>query len=289
MNGKFLFLRINTEDMFFKYMKDLSRSNYYIFTPQNIIFKILMKMNLANLMFGKWIKNLNEYKYVILGENYYSFKISKYIKKYNKDIKIIMFFMNTINDDYSYILNDSNIDEFWTFDKEDAIKYNINYNTQFYTNEIISTKTKIDNEVIYLGRDKGRNKILYELKNILDKNNITNNFFIINNEKDCMKYDEYLQLVFKSNCIVDINKENQIGLSLRPLESLFFEKKLITNNLDILNYKFYNSNNIFLLGYDNIHNLKEFVKSPYIPIDEEIVNYYSYKEWLNRFEVKNEF
>ena len=62
------------------------------------------------------------------------------------------------------------------------------------------------------------------------------------------------------------------------------KKKLITNNKDIINYDFYNSNNIFVLGEDNLDNIKEFIEKEYVEIDEKIINYYDFYEWLKRFE-----
>lgn len=45
-----------------------------------------------------------------------------------------------------------------------------------------------------------------------------------------ISYQENLDNIRKSKCIVDVVQKGQIGLTLRPLESLFFKKKLLTNN-----------------------------------------------------------
>ena len=113
--------------------------------------------------------------------------------------------------------------------------------------------------------------------------------FIIESEKDYINYNKYLNLVSKSKCILDFNINEQIGLSLRPLEALFFEKKLITNNSDIVNYSFYDKNNIFVIGIDEYKDIKDFLNKPYNKIDKKIINYYDYKEWIKRFEEENEF
>lgn len=73
------------------------------------------------------------------------------------------------------------------------------------------------------------------------------------------------------------------GLTLRVLESLFFEKKLITNNINIINCEFYNKNNIFIINKDNLDDLNDFLKSEYKKIDKKIINYFDYESWLNRF------
>lgn len=73
------------------------------------------------------------------------------------------------------------------------------------------------------------------------------------------------------------------GITLRVLESLFFEKKLITNNINIINCEFYNKNNIFIINKDNLDDLNDFLKSEYKKIDKKIINYFDYESWLNRF------
>ena len=69
------------------------------------------------------------------------------------------------------------------------------------------------------------------------------------------------------------------------MEALFLERKLITNKTDIKNYDFYNHDNIFILGEDNINEIKEFINKPYKKIDQDIIDYYDFDQWLNRFGV----
>ena len=161
---KYAFLRINTDEMFFHYMIKIDRYNYYSISNKSTIFKFLSKINCLNIVFGSWKKNLKKYDCFILGENYYSKKISAYIKKKNPSAKVIMFYMNTLNNYYKNIMNDKNIDEFWTFDKIEAKKYNLKYNTQFYANEINLDNSEILFDILYLGRNKGRKKEIIDFR-----------------------------------------------------------------------------------------------------------------------------
>ena len=86
-----------------------------------------------------------------------------------------------------------------------------------------------------------------------------------------------------SKSILDIVNPNQSGLTLRVMESLFFKKKLITNNLFISEYDFYNSQNIFILGKDREEDLHDFINSNYIDVDDSIVTSYDYHNWVKRF------
>lgn len=287
MKQTYLYLKMDKHAVFYKYMKNRNIKNYYIFGNKNIIFRALRKFNMLNnsMLFGFWRFKIRNYKYIILGENGYSKKISEYIKKKNPDCKIIMYYWNVINEEYKKILDDNNIDEFWTFDKQDAEKYGLKYNPQFYTSCIKLNEKDIKQDVVFLGRAKNRKNDLLKLQKQLETRGISTKFAIIETEKDIMKYDKYLDLISKSKCIIDYNDEGQTGLTLRPMEALFLKKKLITNNKDIINYDFYNPNNIFVLGKDDIEEIQEFVEKAYEEIDEKIINYYDFEQWLKRFRI----
>ena len=74
------------------------------------------------------------------------------------------------------------------------------------------------------------------------------------------------------------------GLSFRFFEALYYQKKLITNNTDIINYEFYNPNNIMIIDYNNYTqaSILEFLDKEYVNIDSEIINKYSFDNWLKR-------
>ena len=35
-----------------------------------------------------------------------------------------------------------------------------------------------------------------------------------------------------------------------------------------------------------MNNIKQFIDSPYEPVNEEIVNYYDFEEWIKRFNME---
>lgn len=280
----YIFLRNNKDKMF----EGLNIEEYFSIKNNSIIFKIFRKMNMLTFLFGKWKKQVKDYECFIFFENGYNKCISNYIKKKNKNCKIIMYFWNIIEEhkEYMEILKDKNIDEFWTFDKNDAKKYDMNYNPQFYSDKIKIDKSDIQYDFLFLGRAKDRKKELLELEEILKEKGFSTNFKIIENEKDYISYDEYLKLVSQSKCIIDYNQNRQIGLSLRPMEALFFNKKLITNNKDIKNYDFYSENNIFILDKEIKNDIKKFMNQQMEEINPDIIKKYNIDSWLNRFGIK---
>ena len=275
----------NKKDIYFfnKISKKYNIEELYFLNTDKPLFKLLKKVKISIL--GKWKNEINKYDKFIIFESLYNEKVAKKIKRTKKENKVIVYFWNYIDDNNKYILNDKNIDEFWTFDKNDAQKYNMKYNPQFYTKNVKIQDEQNKYDVLFLGRPKTRKKDIVDLEKKLKEEGIQTNFKIIENEKDYVSYDEYLKMIAESKCILDYNQEGQVGLSLRPMEALFLERKLITNNTDIKNYDFYNHNNIFILGEDNINEIKEFINKPYKKIDQDIIDYYDFDQWLNRFGV----
>ena len=275
----------NKKDIYFfnKISKKYNIEELYFLNTDKLLFKLLKKIKIFIL--GKWKKEINKYDKFIIFESLYNEKVTKKIKRTKKENKVILYFCNYIDDNNKYILNDKNIDEFWTFDKNDAQKYNMKYNPQFYIKNIKIQGEQNKYDVLFLGRPKTRKKDIIDLEKKLREEGIQTNFKIIENEKDYVSYDEYLKMIAESKCILDYNQEGQVGLSLRPMEALFLEKKLITNNTDIKNYDFYDNDNIFILGEDNINEIKEFINKPYKKIDQDIIDYYNFDQWLKRFGV----
>lgn len=275
-----LIIKMNNKDMFFEHYDGIEK--YYKYPTTNIFLRVYKKLNLPLIYFflGDWKKNIQKYDTVIFFDNGYSKYAFKYIKKRNKDIKIVFWYWNSLVEYKNKLIRSKYIDEIWTYNKFDAQKYNLNYCPQFYSKKISLNQEKLENDVLFLGKNKGRKEKILEFKKMLEEQGLKCEFNIIENQKGFLKYQEYLNKVSKSKCILDFSHSEYCGLSLRPLESLFFEKKLITNNKDIVNYDFYNSNNIFVIGIDDVDRIKEFVSTPYEKVSKLIINKYDFEEWL---------
>ncbi len=81
--------------------------------------------------------------------------------------------------------------------------------------------------------------------------------------------------------ILDLAHRHQKGLSFRPFEAMGLRKKLITNNPDIVNYDFYNPNNILVIDMDTINIPKGFFETPYEDLPEDIYKKYSIESWVD--------
>ncbi len=193
-----------------------------------------------------------------------------------------------------------------TFDRSDADKFNLYHYPQIYSRAIAESYIKKDQQLyskaLFIGKNKGRAKKLNQLAIILDKFNVKADFRIVDEvtkeEKENLLwvnftsqpvcYNKYIQQLGQSDIIVEITQDGQVGLTLRALESIFFNKKLITDNNNIKKYEFYNPQNIFVLenefGDCNLEaKLSIFIRSPYHEVDKNIVDKYDVKSLLDYF------
>lgn len=239
--------------------------------------------DVGKLLLNDWQNDIDKTDIFIMFDCHYMREVAKYIKKIHPSSKIYFYFWNLINEHNQHFLDEGIIDEFWTFDKEDARKYGIRYNSQFYINNIkMENKPKVV-DTFFLGREKERKEIVSTIDSKLRSRNINSQIYLVPNHKTLFSYATYLDKISESKSILDIVNPSQSGLTLRVMESLFFKKKLITNNLFISKYDFYNSQNIFILGKDKEEDLLDFINSNYIDVDDSIVASYDYHNWVKRF------
>lgn len=259
-------------------------TNYKI-NIRSLILRVARKnYTVYKSFFAEWKNKVSTYSKVIIFDSAYDNKIIKYIKSENSKCKIILWLWNSIEKSQLKMINEKYVDDIYTFDLNDSEKYKIKYNSQFYFNNI-QYESKINNDILFLGLNKGRKDKLLDLKRTFDNLNVRNKIILIENSKDKIPYDKYLEYVFNSKCLLEIIKNDESkGITLRTMEALFLKKKLITNNKDIRFCDFYNKNNIFILGIDDINSLPKFIKSKYENVEEKIISYYNFSEWLNRFE-----
>lgn len=66
-----------------------------------------------------------------------------------------------------------------------------------------------------------------------------------------ISFEEYDTIMNESEIIFDTDRPNQYGLSLRFIWALSKNKKIITTNIDVMNYDFFDKNQIFVLNRNN--------------------------------------
>ena len=191
--------------------------------------------------------------------------------------------------------------EMWTYSESDSIQYGLHLNTQFFFDCLVPVSLRPDYRgnaspsVLFVGREKNRTDKLNTIKQELEiagaKVSLSvfpfpgkerNNWFY----EDSVPYGEILRKVQNTDILLDVSNNTRAGLSLRPLEALFFEKKLITNNKTVIDTDFYHPNNIYVYGLDT-RSLQEFFACEYHPLPKELKDRYLFSNWLKRFDESN--
>lgn len=84
-----------------------------------------------------------------------------------------------------------------------------------------------------------------------------------------------------SKALVDFKFSNQVGLTMRTIESLGHKCKLVTNNKRVVEEDFYNPHNIFVYDEDDFEIPISFLVSEYEPLPSDIYYKYSIEGWLD--------
>ena len=180
----------------------------------------------------------------------------------------------------------------WTFDEKQAKELGIRHNPQFYIGKplpAIDSGEDYDQDLFFVGLNKGRKEILKRISDICAQNGL-NAKIVIAGEKDSngnitgpMDYSDVIGCIRKSRAILEIGREDQVGLTVRSLEALYFNKSLITNNKQIYEKKYFGPENSYIYDPGDPEGLAEFIRSSKPYYSSEAYEYYSVKAWLGRF------
>ena len=250
--------------------------------------------------------NIDKYDIIIVNEIIYPEIIIKYIRQNNKHCEIIYWLWDSVIYSGKALLYDGNkhrklLDsmrkaynfKILSFDKQDCIKYGFIYHNQIapFFEDFRLIRPIVD-EVYFCGNDKGRLKNLKVIGTILKRYGIIPHFEVVPGNfgqldnkgyEDFIfkvapkSYEELLTETLKRTAILELVQKNQVGITWRALEALFYKRKLITNFKDIKNYDFYRPSNIFILGEDNEKKLSTFLSLPYETIPKEIYEKYTFE------------
>ena len=196
-------------------------------------------------------------------------------------------------------------DDFYVFEKSDLGKYsqkykNIHHTTNFYFENNKPQKAYPKTDVFYIGEYlPNRIQDVLDLYHDLKKLSLNVKIMLWSQDdtikikysnsdiyifKTPIDYSETLEMSKSSRIVLDIltkEKDGHQGPSLRFFEALIHKNKIITDNVNIINYDFYHPNNIFIKGYDKINTLPAFIEKNYHDIDEKILMKYSFINWIN--------
>lgn len=170
-----------------------------------------------------------------------------------------------------------------TFDRDDAIKYEITYKDQFIRKKDIPHTSIASYDYYFLGFPKGRIDTLRLITNKLSNIGKVGKCIVPESKEQQITYEENIKYVCQSHCIVEILQDGQTGITLRALEALIYHKKLITNSKDIVNYEFYNPKNIFIWDNQDEELIRNFLNEEMASISSDIIEKFSFCSWIKTF------
>lgn len=97
---------------------------------------------------------------------------------------------------------------------------------------------------------------------------------------DKLSAESIADIVENSKIILDVQHPKQTGLTMRTIEMVGMNKKIITTNDSIKLYDFYNPTNIAVINRRKIEVPTSFFESDYRPIAKEIYEKYSLNNWV---------
>ena len=283
---------VNNDSLFFEKYKKESLADAIYKSLSNNILRLIRRLHLKSglpfysLWYNTHFKKIEScVSTVIIFDSILTVKPSNYLKSKYPYIRVIFWHWNHIEEPSLYSALSSSIER-WSYDIEDCRLYSLHYNTQFYFLSFVpKVLTRVDNKnCFFIGKNKGRVEQIVHIERMIIRANLNAKFKIVEKKfSDQIPYNTIVQKIIESQCIVDIVPNCQHGMTLRPLEALFFHKKLITNYQEIIQYDFYSPRNIFIVGRDDEFMLADFIASEYDESVSKYITEYDFSSWINRF------
>ena len=185
----------------------------------------------------------------------------KYLSKIREqyDVKYILLLLDPWGNDVAsrvarFFEQKMGFDYIFSFDLQDVKKYGFIYTNVPYSAVFDEVEKNIEYD-IYLAaniKTKGGVKIFHEIFNYLASEGVHAHYRLVNVPETDQKYKEeiiynrhieypeIIKGVKKSNCILEVLPTDQSGATLRYYEAVCYNKKLLTNNKNVVNLPFYN-------------------------------------------------
>ena len=181
----------------------------------------------------------------------------------------------------------------YTFDPFDARKYGLKFITNFHFEQAVVRE--FENDLFFLSTYDSRYPELERIVSSFERNNMKVSVHQYSVDAALMAapksasihfFDQQIafgrvnEMLRRSRFVLDLQKRIQRGLTFRVFEAMGYRKKLITTNADIVNYDFYDPNNIFVWREDTDSLPSSFLESPYVDLPDDIFYKYSQENWV---------
>ena len=292
-----LFVTDEVSIFLFRDLCDIPGMNSYIFhNPSNLLVNLIKRIH-VNPKIGKYlwlpkrdiwynkrfiIENIPKNGYLMINSSVMTnltMGFWKKLKKYRPDVKFVLILVDSMNVTGGHMVETKkriiqmDWDYILSYDRYDCKRYGFIYiGFDYYSPAKINNK-RIDYDLYYVASIKsGRGGILRKINNVCKEKNINNLFQIVSSWRNvdygkCIRhnipYENILNNIFKSNCILEILQDGQEVQTIRYLEAVCYKKKLLTNNHHIKDYPYYNGkymkcfNNVDEIDWDWVKKVED--------------------------------
>ena len=231
-----------------------------------------------HIIFGKLLRSFNP-DYIIFTTSWHSESLIRYFRKYYRNSKLILRFSDKVSNSsfgensHHKIQNAKDLyDGIVVYNHEDAQIFDCLYHSVGYSKVNLSLlKPCKKYDVVFIGAAKGRMKKIREAYLKFTKAGLSCFFYVILAPKSEIKNDgiiyankvmpflDYLSYEVNAKCLFEIVQTGTSGRTYRLMESIIYNKLLITNCTEIAETPYYIKE--FVQLYNDVSDIDpDFVK-----------------------------
>lgn len=280
---------------------EFKKTNYTVFDPfigyNRIVPRFFRIIHFSSKIPFKniWYRELphNKPRLIVIREGIITEDYLRWLRKKIGDTKVIVIFMNKITRKSEVELAKRFNCEVDTGDPLDCILYGMTpSHSAVYLRHLKIKKEKPMYDVFYAGSAKpGRLKVLDEVCNLLVLSGLTIKKYITSPYPYGITFGKYMKKMSYSNLLNEMSDTRAIlhlkegastGITMRVVESVINEIKLITNDEMIVDTPIYNRENVFILGKDDLGEITDFLDRPFVSIDSKIIESFFFETWVEK-------
>ena len=189
-------------------------------------------------------------------------------------------------------------DYVFTFDSDDAQKYGFILFDSYYSVFVPKSIECDEKDLLFVGIGReDRLSTILDVFEDAEMNHIYTDFNVLK-DKMCpeidakystnkmkileksMPYEKVVEKIISDNCILEVLSPGQVGATLRYYEAVCYNKKLLTNNKNVVNLPFYNPDYIHV--FENPEDIDWNWVKEQIPVDYHYDGRFSPKRFIDK-------
>lgn len=194
--------------------------------------------------------------------------------------------------------------QIYSFDHSDVQAYGLRYAPQPFRSMAAPATHPLPGQAeglvdfFFLGYDKGRLAFLTQFKHAAKAAGLSCHFHILADpgktylpheqamlSTGYLSYADNIAQSQRARCLLDIVQANQSGATMRGVEALFLNKKLITTRQQAQHEPDFNPTRTLVMQPEHIDMaaVQQFLQSPYEPASEALLREHEINTWLQRY------